>query len=64
MLPMTYDPHQLPVSAATTGAPLMTRAVHLADRIQMDWADFLFMLELIERYDAAQGSATPPPTAL
>lgn len=39
-------------------APLMSRAVHLADRLGMDWADFLFLLEMVERY---LGTHAAPP---
>ena len=59
-----YNPALLPVPATTIGAPLETRAVHLADRLQLDWSEFLLMLDLIERYRTAQGNGAPPPTAL
>lgn len=44
--------------------PMVSRAVHLADRLHMDWADFLYLLDLVERYLTIQDSGAPPPKAL
>jgi hypothetical protein len=54
----------MPFSPVPLDAPLMTRAVHLADRMGMNWADFLFLIHMVERYLGDQGSGAPPPTAL
>lgn len=43
---------------------LETRAVHLADRMGMEWGDFLFLLQTVERYVQRQDKGAPPPKAL
>ena len=50
-------PHSVDVS-------LQTRAVHLADRMGMEWGDFLFLLEAVERYVQRHDKGAPPPKAL
>ena len=51
-------------SAANLDTPLLARAVHLADRLGMDWADFLFLLDMVQRYLGTQDNGAPPPKAL
>ncbi|WP_291717394.1 hypothetical protein [Magnetospirillum sp. 64-120] len=51
-------------SPAPLDAPLMTRAVHLADRMGMEWGDFLFLLSMVERYLLDQENGAPPPKDL
>ncbi|MGE4280261.1 MAG: hypothetical protein AB7G62_11775 [Magnetospirillum sp.] len=49
---------------APLDAPLMTRAVRLADRMGMEWSDFLFLLSMVERYLLDQETGAPPPKDL
>lgn len=54
----------MPAVPAPLDAPLMTRAVRLADRLGMEWGDFLFLLSMVERYLLIQENGAPPPKDL
>jgi len=54
----------MPAVPAPLDAPLMTRAVRLADRMGMDWGDFLFLLSMVERYLLNYDNGAPPPKDL
>lgn len=51
----------MPHAAIPLTAPLLVRAVYLADRMGMDWADYLYLLETVQRYLSAPDKSAPRP---
>ncbi|KAF0222964.1 MAG: hypothetical protein FD176_2279 [Rhodospirillaceae bacterium] len=49
----------MPHVADSLHAPLLVRAVHLADRMGMHWADYLYLLETVQRYLSGQDKGAP-----
>lgn len=49
---------------APLDTPLITRAVRLADRMGMEWDNFLFLLSMVERYLQDHDKGAPPPKDL
>lgn len=49
---------------APLDTPLISRAVRLADRMGMEWDNFLFLLSMVERYLQDHDKDAPPPKDL